>query len=377
MFRKAERKQVKLKIGFSAPSGAGKTYSALLVAYGMCGDWDKVAVIDTENGSAELYSDLGGYSVCPITPPFTPRKYTYAIQEAVDAGFKVLIIDSLSHAWSGEGGLLEMKDKAANANKSGNTFTAWRDVTPEHNRLVNAILQSDIDVIVTTRAKSDYVVTQDNGKTNVKKVGLAPVFREGLEFELTSFFDLSQEHVATASKDRTKMFDGIDFIPTIETGKMLSAWRDSGAAIVLVTQEQKDALIALGSKIEDVAKYFQVSADRLTYEQAQRAIEMKSKQQKNKPSSAPPATPPEQISETQAEPPQEENATVSEHSVRVLQIEKVVFGTKYNLDYANEYARDKYGKSHIDELTDAQYSELYAALCDLIQKEREGADGNN
>lgn len=229
MFRKAQRKQAKLKIGISAPSGAGKTYSALLMAYGMCGDWEKIAVIDTENGSAELYSHLGGYSVCPITPPFTPKKYIAAINEAVEAGFEVLIIDSLSHAWNGEGGLLDMQDKAAKASKSGNSFTAWREITPEHNKLVDAVLQSDIDVIVTTRAKSEYVMTDDNGKKGVKKIGLAPVFRDGLEYELTVFFDISQEHIATASKDRTGLFDGQNFKPTMETGKQLSEWRNGGA----------------------------------------------------------------------------------------------------------------------------------------------------
>lgn len=239
-FRKAERKQAKLKIGLSAPSGAGKTYSSLLIAYGICGDWSKIAVIDTENGSAELYSHLGDYSVCPITPPFTPKKYIAAIHEAVEAGFKVLIIDSLSHAWSGEGGLLDMQDKAVKASRSGNSYTAWREITPEHNRLVDAILQSDIDIIVTTRAKADYVITDDNGKKNIKKVGLAPVFRDGLEYELTVFFDLTQEHIATASKDRTGIFDGQNFKPTIETGKMLAEWRNGGIVEPPKVQELSD-----------------------------------------------------------------------------------------------------------------------------------------
>lgn len=227
-FRVAERKQVKLKIGLSAPSGAGKTYSALLIAYGICGDWEKIAVIDTENGSAELYSNLGAYSVCSISPPFTPKKYIEAIHEAEKFGFKVLIIDSLSHAWSGEGGLLDMQDKATKASKSGNSYTSWREITPEHNRLVDAILQSNMDVIVTTRAKSEYVITDENGKKNIKKVGLAPVFRDGLEYELTVFFDLSQEHVASTSKDRTGLFDGQNFIPSFETGEKLAGWRDHG-----------------------------------------------------------------------------------------------------------------------------------------------------
>ncbi|MBQ9113881.1 MAG: AAA family ATPase [Clostridia bacterium] len=227
-FRKAERKQVKLKIGISAPSGAGKTYSALLIAKGMCGDWSKVAVIDTENGSAELYCNLGDYSVCTITPPFTPKKYIDAIKEAEMEGFQVLIIDSLSNAWSGEGGLLDMQDKAVKASKSGNSYTAWREITPEHNKLVDAILQCNMDVIVTTRAKAEYVITEDNGKKTIKKVGLAPVFRDGLEYELTTFFDMTQDHIVTASKDRTGLFDRLNFTPTEETGKSLNEWRNGG-----------------------------------------------------------------------------------------------------------------------------------------------------
>lgn len=229
-FRKAERKRVRLKLGISGTSGSGKTYSALLIAHGICGDWSKIAVIDTENGSAELYSDLGDYSVCSITPPFEPKKYIEAIHAAESAGFSVLIIDSLSHAWSGEGGLLDMQDKVVRASKSGNSYTAWREITPEHNRLVDTMLQSNLDVIVTLRAKSDYIMTDDgNGKKNVKKVGLAPIFREGLEYELTTFFEIAQDsHLATVSKDRTKLFDGKTFTPTEETGRMLDEWRNGG-----------------------------------------------------------------------------------------------------------------------------------------------------
>ena len=373
MFRKAERKQAKLKIGFSAPSGAGKTYSALLVAYGMCGDWSKVAVIDTENNSAELYSDLGEYSVCPISPPFTPTKYINAIQEAVSLGFEVLIIDSLSHAWSGEGGLLEMKDKAAS--KSANSFTAWRDVSPEHNRLVNAILHSNIDVIVTTRAKSDCVVSNENGKTSVKKVGLAPVFRDGLEYELTAFFDLSQDHVATASKDRTKLFDGIEFVPSIETGKSLSAWRDSGATIVFATNAQKDTLIALGSKIEDVAQYFNVSVDSLTYAQAQWAIDKKTQSNQKKQQSQVDGfkvPSPQQVKQAvdnsippPPPPPEEEQGDnteqkATEPGVQTKTILNLIEGTEYTIDQVNEWIENKFGQPvPIDSLSANNFNYMY------------------
>ena len=228
MFRKAERKKVHLKIGISAPSGAGKTYSALKIAYGITNDWSKIAVIDTENGSAELYSHLGDYSVCNIAPPFTPQKYIDAINNAVEYGFEVLIIDSLSHAWSGEGGLLDIQDKATKASKSGNSYNAWREVTPLHNKLVDTILQAKCDVIITTRAKAEYVITDDNGKKGYKKIGLAPIFRDGLEYEMTVFFDMTQEHIATSSKDRTGMFDNVNFVPSEETGKKLVDWRNGG-----------------------------------------------------------------------------------------------------------------------------------------------------
>ncbi len=229
LFRKAERKKIKLKIAYSAPSGAGKTYSALLTAYGICGDWSKVAVIDTENGSAELYSHLGGFSVCPIEPPFTAEKYIEAIKGAVDAGFEVLVIDSLSHAWSGDGGMLQQHDDIVRKSKSGNGYVAWRDIDPKYTSLVDSILQSNIDVIATLRAKDAYVETNDGGKKGYKKVGLAPIFRDGIEYEFTVFFELTQDHYAAAVKDRTELFEDGGFIPTIDTGALLNNWRNSGA----------------------------------------------------------------------------------------------------------------------------------------------------
>ena len=231
-FRKAERKQVKLKIGLSGVAGSGKTYSALLIAHGICNDWSKIAVIDTENGSGELYSNLGEYSVCPLAAPFTPAKYVEAIHAAEAAGFNVLIIDSLSHAWIGDGGLLDMQNKATQASKSGNSYTAWRNITPEYQKLVDAILQSPLDIIVTLRSKPDFAMSNDtNGKNSVKKVGLAPQFREGFDYELTVWFDVSLEgHLATVSKDRTELFDNKIFLITEDTGRILAEWRNSGVA---------------------------------------------------------------------------------------------------------------------------------------------------
>jgi len=229
MFRKAERKQAKLRLALCGPSGAGKTYSALLIAQGLA-PGGKVALIDSERGSGELYADMLAYDVAPLEPPYTPARYIELIRGAEQAGYDVLIIDSLSHAWSGDGGVLDMHDKATAASRSGNSFAAWREVTPAHNQLVDAILGVDLHVITTMRTKTAYDLVDDGrGKKKPVKIGLAPVQRDGMEYEFTLVMDLSVEgHVATASKDRTRLFDGSHFMPTLDTGEALREWLESG-----------------------------------------------------------------------------------------------------------------------------------------------------
>lgn len=227
-FRRAERKKSYLKMGLIGPSGSGKTYSALLMASGMT-DWEKVGVIDAENGSADLYAHLGPYNVMTLEPPFAPSKYINAIYAAEEAGFDVLIIDSLSHAWSGEGGILDQHGKASSASRyKGNSWAAWREVTPKHNELVDALLQSKLHIIVTMRAKTEYIQSESDGKATIEKVGLAPIQRDGLEYEFTLVMDLSMDHVASTSKDRTSMFDGTYFTPSVETGKQIKDWFEGG-----------------------------------------------------------------------------------------------------------------------------------------------------
>jgi hypothetical protein len=150
------------------------------------------------------------------------------IKTAEQAGYNVLIIDSLSHAWAGQGGLFEEVDKRKAGQK--NQFTAWRDVTPQHNSLVDAILQSGCHIIVTMRTKTAYDFEKDqNGRLKPVKVGLAPVQRDGMEYEFTVVLDIEAEkHVATSSKDRTGLFDGKYFVPTVETGQQLKAWLEQG-----------------------------------------------------------------------------------------------------------------------------------------------------
>ena len=226
-FRPAQRKKAKLRLGVTGPAGSGKTMSALLIAGGLVnGDYSKVGLVDTENGSGDLYansSQIGEYNILPLEPPFEANKYINAIHLAEDAGLEVIILDSITHAWAGEGGFLDKQGKIAD--RTGNSFAAWRTVTPEHNRFIDAMLQSKIHVIATMRSKTEHVY--ENGK--VKKLGMAPVAREGMEYEFTVVFDIDQSHNATPTKDRTSMFDGQIFKPSPDTGKKLLTWLEAKA----------------------------------------------------------------------------------------------------------------------------------------------------
>ena len=239
MFRRAQRRRARLRLALAGPSGAGKTYSALLIARGRVGPEGTIALIDTERGSGDLYADLMAYDVATLDPPYTPRAYMALLREA--QAYDVVIIDSLSHAWSGEGGILDMVDQAGRAAR-GNKFAGWREVTPQHNALVDAILAHPGHVIVTLRTKTAWeVVTNSRGKAAPVKVGLKPEQREGLEYEFTVVLDLAVDgHVATASKDRTQIFDGSHEVPSLATGERLRVWLDGGTP----TPDPMAALIA-------------------------------------------------------------------------------------------------------------------------------------
>ena len=226
--RKAERKKAKLKLGVTGPSGSGKTYSSLLLAYGITGDWSKITLIDTENGSGELYANhgpIGEYNYLRLDAPFSPTRYNQAIDAAVKAGTEVLIIDSISHEWDGKGGCLDIHTEL------GGKFENWKKVTPMHQSFINAILQSPCHVVVTMRKKQDYDMTKgSDGKTKIQKVGLKEVQRDGFEYELTINFDIEINHYASASKDRTGVFmPKPTFKIDADTGRELLAWAESGA----------------------------------------------------------------------------------------------------------------------------------------------------
>jgi hypothetical protein len=221
--RKATRKKAKIRLGLSAVSGGGKTYSAILISKGLCGDLSKVAIIDTENGSADLYAHLGDYNVLPLTAPFSPERYIEAIRTCEKAGMEVIVIDSISHEWDGKGGCLEIVESL------GGKYQDWAKVTPRHQAFIEAILHSPCHVITTVRRKQDYEMIKDGNKVKVEKGGLREITREGFEYELTINLEMDTLHNATASKDRTNLFMGKQaFVPSEKTGELIAQWCEQG-----------------------------------------------------------------------------------------------------------------------------------------------------
>lgn len=239
LFKKAQKKKVKLKLALMGPSGSGKTMSALRLAKGLGG---KTAVIDTENGSASLYSDHFEFDVCELSPPFTTEKYMQALNEAATAGYSNVIIDSITPAWSGQGGILDRKEQKDA--RGGNSYTNWATFTKEHNAFMGQILQSPVNLIATMRSKQAHEIVKDNGKTKVQKLGLKAEQRDGVEYEFTCVFDIAINHEAEATKDRTGLFDGKYFMVTEETALELKGWLDSGRDVC------KELVEAINTKLK-------------------------------------------------------------------------------------------------------------------------------
>ncbi len=228
-FQKATKKRAKLRLAIDGPSGAGKTYTALVAAKALGG---KIAVIDTERGSASLYSDKFDFDVAELNK-FSPQAYIDLIEGAEQAGYDVIVIDSLSHAWEGEGGALDMADAAKTRNQ--NSFTAWKDVTPLHRKLVDAMLQSKCHIIATMRSKTEYILeaVERNGRTTQvpRKVGMAPVQRQGMEYEFTVVCDMDTDHNISISKSRcSALSDAVANRPGEKFFKVLVDWLNDGGA---------------------------------------------------------------------------------------------------------------------------------------------------
>lgn len=280
-FEKATRKKAKLRLALTGPSGSGKTLSALLMAKGMGG---QIAVIDTERDSASLYAlpitlpdgrtiQPPEFDTLSLSAPYTPERYIEAIRAAEKAGYNTLIIDSITHEWSGVGGCLELVDEIAKARYRGNTWSAWNDITPRHRALLDAILQSSLHVIVTLRSKTETAQQEgQNGKKSVVKLGMKAEQRDGFEYEMTVVLDLSHDgHYATATKDRTGLLMGRD--PTViseTTGRALLDWLEHGEAlpepvpVPTITGEEAANLKALaeevGADLDKMLSFFKIGA---------------------------------------------------------------------------------------------------------------------
>ena len=229
-FQKAERKKSKLRLALTGPSGSGKTYGALLVAKGLGG---KIAVIDTEKGSAALYSHLVDFDVPDLEPPYTPERYRQAVKLAVENGYGVVIIDSITHEWSGSGGCLELNEETARAKYRGNTWSAWNETKARHRAFIDDLLVCPSHVIVTMRSKTETAQVEVNGRKQVQKLGMKSEQNDGIEYEFTTVLDLVHDgNFALPSKDRTGLFppNSDPFKLSENIGQNLAKWLESGKA---------------------------------------------------------------------------------------------------------------------------------------------------
>lgn len=236
-FKRAVKTESKLRMALAGPAGSGKTYTALLLAASLA-DGKPFAVIDTERGSASKYSDLFTFDVLELEAPYHPDRYVEAIKEAEAAGYGVLVIDSLTHAYNGTGGLLEIVEQIAKRNKGGNSFAAWADATPIQNRLVNGITGAGMHIIGTMRSKQDHVQDRDEktGRTTVRKVGMAPIQRDGMEYEFDVFGELDQDNNLIVTKSRCQDISGAVIAkPGKQLAATLRAWLAGAPAPVSET----------------------------------------------------------------------------------------------------------------------------------------------
>lgn len=230
--KKAKREKIFPKLALMGPSGSGKTYSALRVATGMAEEIKKetgkdarILMLNTEQSRGQYYADEFDYDIIDLDAPHNPERYVEAINFAVDEGYDVLIIDSSSHEWEGEGGCLDLQQQA------GGTYQAWKKITPRHNAFINAIADSPIHIIATMRGKDQYEMTQDErGKKSVQKLGMGAKQREGFEYEFTVTFLLDQKtNLAEQQKDNTHLFSGRSGVILSEDhGRKIIQWANSG-----------------------------------------------------------------------------------------------------------------------------------------------------
>jgi len=259
VFTKAVRKKTKLKLCLTGVSGSGKTYSALKMAAGIGG---KIAFIDTEAGSASLYSNLVNFDVLELGAPYSPDRFVSSIEQAEKDGYDVLIIDSMSAAWAGSGGVLELVDDITKASRSKNSYMAWSEGNKEQEKLIQKILTSPLHIIACLRSKTAYEVMDNNGRKAPVKIGLQPIQRDSVEYEFQVVCDLSREnHFSTVSKDRTGLFGDKPFLITEKTGQELIGWLNEGVAEPKLNHDDLVTKIKSCSSFEDLTFLFNTMPD--------------------------------------------------------------------------------------------------------------------
>ena len=251
LFTPATRRAVKLKVAVAGPSGSGKTLGALALATGLA-QGGKIAVIDTENGSASLYADRFGFDALALRPPYLTEKYHQGLTAAVDGGYSVVVIDSISHQWDGTGGILQRKEETDR--RGGNHFSNWKPFTDEHNAFRALLLEAPIHVVATMRSKMSYSQTTEGNKTTIKKIGLQPIQRDGMEYEFTLAFDVQMDHKAAASKDRTGLFPDLVDLLDFAVAKRLLRWletADQSPAPAIAQQAEPELLYPVDPEFRD------------------------------------------------------------------------------------------------------------------------------
>lgn len=266
-FNKASKKAARARVALIGPAGSGKTYTALAIGTRL---GERVALIDSERGSASKYSSGKpfDFDTCALES-FSPLTYVEAIELADAERYDVVIIDSLSHAWMGKDGALEQVDRAAKRSNSGNSFAAWRDVTPQHNQLVDAMLGCRAHVIVTMRTKTEYVIQEnDRGKKEPKKIGLAPVQRDGLEYEFDVVGDLDLDNNLVIGKTRCSALKGALFHQAGEdVANILSGWLSDGSPVersALEVFEERLAAALSAPEVKAIGDEIRAASSRLS-----------------------------------------------------------------------------------------------------------------
>jgi hypothetical protein len=237
---KSSKKKSKVRISIAGASGSGKSYSSILLGYGLCNDFRKLCIIDCEHFSASLYSSLGEYNVINLEPPFHPERFIEAIKLAETSGMQVIVLDAASHVWSGKGGCLEIHERETAKMKVPNSFTAWNSVTPLYQKFIDAIVSSPCHVISTLRSKTEYILAERNGRQAPQKVGMAPMMRDGYEFEQTICLELDQNHKAFCTKDRSGLLqDKEPFVITPDVGRKIIQWynADTETSLDVITDK--------------------------------------------------------------------------------------------------------------------------------------------